>query len=57
VFEDIPAAVGGALQARMQVCGVYDSASQKSVEEMKALCHHYIFDFSELLSPKESSAL
>jgi len=35
--------------AGMQVCGVYDDSSAEYVEEMKSICHHYIYDFSELL--------
>lgn len=49
VFEDIPAAVNGALQAHMQVCGVYDESSENNVEQMKLLAHHFIYDFGELL--------
>lgn len=49
VFEDIPAGVNGALLAHMQVCGVYDEASKNSVEQMKTLAHHFIYDFGELL--------
>lgn len=35
--------------AGMQVCGVYDDSSAEYVEEMKALCDRYIYDFKELL--------
>lgn len=38
-----------AKEAGMQVCGVYDDSSADMVEEMKAVCDRYIFDFSELL--------
>jgi len=38
-----------AKEAGMQVCGVYDDTSADMVEEMKALCDRYIYDFSELL--------
>ena len=38
-----------AKDAGMQVCGVYDPSSEEYVADMKALCHRYIFDFTELL--------
>lgn len=38
-----------AIEAGMKVCGVYDDSSKESVEEMKGLCHRYIYDFTELL--------
>ncbi len=38
-----------AKKAGMQVCGVYDDSSKDFVEEMKAVCDRYIYDFSELL--------
>ena len=38
-----------AKQAGMQVCGVYDASSDEYRDEMKALCHYYIDDFSQLL--------
>ena len=38
-----------AMEAGMKVCGVYDDSSKESVEEMKALCHRYIYNFNELL--------
>lgn len=38
-----------AIEAGMKVCGVYDDSSKESVEEMKALCHRYIYNFAELL--------
>ena len=38
-----------AKEAGMQVCGVYDDSSSDMVEQMKALCDKYIYDFSELL--------
>ena len=38
-----------AKEAGMQVCGVYDPSSEEYVEDMKQLCHKYIFDFTELL--------
>ena len=34
--------------AGMKVCGVYDSYSEDYVEDMKKICDHYIYDFSEL---------
>ena len=38
-----------AKEAGMQGCGVYDPSSEEYVEDMKQLCHKYIFDFTELL--------
>lgn len=35
--------------AGMKVCGVYDSYSEEYVDDIKAVCDHYIYDFSELL--------
>ena len=37
-----------AKSAGMKVCGVYDSFSEEYVDEIKAICDHYIYDFSEL---------
>ena len=34
--------------AGMKVCGVYDESSKDYVDEMKALCDCYIYDFSQL---------
>ena len=45
VFEDIPAAAQGALDAGMTVCGVYDDDKFKT--EMQSLCRYFIYDFSE----------
>lgn len=39
-----------AKEAGMKVCGVYDASSEDSVEEIKAIADHYIYDFSELLA-------
>ncbi len=36
--------------AGMRVCGVYDASSDDYVEDIKAVCDYYIYDFSELLS-------
>ena len=41
-----------AKSAGMKVCGVYDKTSEEYVEEMKALCDYYIYDFSELIDLK-----
>lgn len=49
MFEDTPAAVSGALQAGMHVCGVYDIGTKKHINLMKTLADRYITDFSELL--------
>ncbi len=49
MFEDTPAAISGALQAGMRVCGVYDIGNKKHIDLMKTLADRYIFDFSELL--------
>lgn len=38
-----------AIAAGMKVCGVYDDSSEDLVDEMKAVCHRYIYDFTELL--------
>ncbi len=38
-----------AKKAGMTVIGVYDDTSREYVEEMKALCDGYIYNFSELL--------
>lgn len=38
-----------AKEAGMLVCGVYDESSSEYVDQMKALCDRYIYDFSELL--------
>ena len=37
-----------ALAAGMKVCGVYDDSSDEFVDEMKALCDWYIYDFRAL---------
>ncbi len=37
-----------AKSAGMKVCGVYDSYSEEYVDDIKAICDHYIYDFSEL---------
>ena len=38
-----------AKKAGMPVYGVYDDSSRDSVDEMKAICDRFIYDFSELL--------
>ena len=38
-----------AKEAGMQVIGVYDDSSAEYVDEMKAVCDFYIYDFKELL--------
>lgn len=38
-----------AKQAGMKVCGVFDDSSADCVDEMKAVCDRYIYDFEELL--------
>jgi HAD superfamily hydrolase (TIGR01509 family) len=38
-----------AKQAGMKVCGVFDPTSADMVDEMKAVCDMYIYDFRELL--------
>lgn len=38
-----------AKNAGMKVCGVFDESSADCVEQMKAVCDYYIYDFSELL--------
>ena len=39
-----------AASAGMKVCGVYDSSSREYTDEIKSVAHHYINDFSELLT-------
>lgn len=39
-----------AAMADMQVCGVYDMSSEEYTEEIKSVAHHYVYDFSELLT-------
>ena len=38
-----------AKSAGMKVCGVYDESSKDSIDEIKFVTDHYIYDFSELL--------
>jgi FMN phosphatase YigB (HAD superfamily) len=38
-----------AKSAGMRVVGVYDESSREYVEEMKALCDGYIYNFKELM--------
>ena len=38
-----------AKKAGMMVCGVYDDTSKDCIDEMKAVCDRYIYDFNELL--------
>lgn len=42
-----------AIAAEMKVCGVYDASSAEYSDEIKAIAHYYINDFSELLSLKD----
>lgn len=39
-----------AKEAGMKVCGVYDESSKEYVQDMKAICDRYIYDFIELLN-------
>ena len=39
-----------AVSAGMRVCGVYDDSSRAYAEEIKSVAHHYVKDFSELLT-------
>lgn len=39
-----------AVSVGMRICGVYDPSSDEYVEQMKGICDHYIYDFSELLN-------
>jgi HAD superfamily hydrolase (TIGR01509 family) len=39
-----------AAMAGMRVCGVYDMSSEEYTEEIKSVAHHYVYDFSELLT-------
>ncbi|MCD7928808.1 MAG: HAD family phosphatase [Clostridiales bacterium] len=52
-FDDSPVSCAGAKAAGMTVIGVYDSLFAAQEEEMRRLCHAYIHDFSELLTPAE----
>ena len=36
-------------KAGMMTCGVYDDSSSDTVDEMKRVCHRYIYNFTELL--------
>ena len=38
--------------AGMQVCGVYDESSADYVDQMKAECDFYVYDFEQLLEIK-----
>ncbi|MBE7021579.1 MAG: HAD family hydrolase [Ruminococcaceae bacterium] len=38
-----------AKEAGMKVCGVYDDSSKEYTEDMKDICDHYIYNFSELI--------
>ena len=44
MFADLTAKAAG-----MRVCGVFDESSAEYVEQMKAVCDFYIYDFNELL--------
>lgn len=48
-FDDNVNALKTAKAAGMQVCGVYDNASEEYTDEIKALADFYILDFDELL--------
>lgn len=39
-----------AVEAGMKVCGVYDKSSDEYTEEIKSICHHYVYDFGELFN-------
>lgn len=39
-----------AMAAGIRVCGVYDDSSKEYTDEIKSVSHHYINDFSELLT-------
>ena len=49
-LDDNPDADRTAIRAGMKVCGVFDESSAKYEDEMRAFCHYYIKDFSELLN-------
>ncbi len=49
VFEDIPEAIGGAHDAGMRICGVYDSHSEKHSAVMKRRCDWYVNSLSEAI--------
>lgn len=48
-FDDNINANMAAASAGVKVCGVYDATSCQLVDEMKAFCDNYIYDFRELI--------
>lgn len=48
-FDDSPVSCAGAKGAGLSVTGVYERIFAEREAEMRALCDHYIYDFSELL--------
>lgn len=48
VFEDAVHAAKGALSAGMTVIGVYDEYSKENEEEMRKICHKFIYSFKEM---------
>ena len=48
VFEDAPYAVKSAKEAGFPVVGVYDSASEEYVEEIKSLSDYYFYSLPEI---------
>ena len=49
LYEDSPGACKAAREAGLTVVGVYDPFYAGYGEEMRAICHRYIRDFTELL--------
>ena len=51
LYDDSPLACRGAKAAGLSVVGVYDAIFADAEDEMRAMCDHYIRDFSELIAP------
>ena len=51
LYEDSPGACAAAREAGLTVVGVYDPFYARFEEELKGLCHQYIYSFTQLLQP------
>lgn len=51
LYEDSPGACAAAKAAGLTVVGVYDPFYARFEDELKGLCHRYIYSFTELLQP------
>lgn len=49
LYEDSPGACAAAKEAGLTAVGVYDPFYARFEEELKRLCHQYIYSFTELL--------